>query len=113
MNRSLTLVPANSRAQPRRGEDAAERRFVALAQSFPILRDRSGIDPWNPTFVDDWAASPGPGSGERWVLRFLLNLWDPYTDWPSGRFDVFEALAAWDEAHRDAFLSWARDPWWP
>ena len=33
--------------------------------------------------------------------------------WENGPFDVIEALKCWDVRHREAFLAWARDPWWP
>jgi hypothetical protein len=30
-----------------------------------------------------------------------------------GRFDLMEALRAWTPSHRDSFLRWAANPWWP
>lgn len=31
----------------------------------------------------------------------------------SGRFNLFRAMSVWDRPHREAFLTWARFPFWP
>jgi hypothetical protein len=78
----------------------------------PLHAWRPGIDPWTPHELNRWAAGPASG-GERRTARFLFAVWDPATDWEAGPFDVLEALRVWDLSHREAFLDWAADPWWP
>ena len=47
------------------------------------------------------------------AARLLLMIWDPYTQWKCGLFDLLTALGLWDVVHRTAFLSWAAAPWRP
>jgi hypothetical protein len=90
-----------------------EEKITELALAFPTLQSAPGVTPWNAKELDNWAFSDAPGSGGKWAARFVLNLWNADTDWDSGLFEVFDAIAAWDEAHRKAFLLWASNPWWP
>jgi hypothetical protein len=88
-------------------------RMSALALSFPSLRQADGLAPWEPEPFARWMRSGAPGHGAKCAGQFLLSVWNPSTRWKGGRFDLHEALAIWDEAHRAAFLAWARAPWWP
>ena len=98
--------------------DESERRQVRmtlLAETFPTLRGAPGVDPWEPHELNRWAAGPR-SPGERLAARFVLNLWsggNDVEDWECGPFEVFEALARWDDEHRRAFATWALNPWWP
>lgn len=99
MNRTLTFSPT-------------ERRMIELAKTFPTFPRRPEVvDPWRPRELAAWAAASS--HGELLVAQFLLAVWDPSHDWACGRFDVMEALSIWDAPHRDAFLAWAAEPWWP
>lgn len=88
-------------------------RMSALALSFPSLRYADGIAPWEPDPFARWLRSGAPGHGAKCAGQFVLSVWSPSTRWKSGRFDLHEGLAIWDEPHRAAFLAWARAPWWP
>jgi hypothetical protein len=92
--------------------DELGERMTELARAFPSMRGGRGIDPWDPADLNRWAVGTA-SHGERVTARFLLSVWDPSTEWEAGRFDVMEALRVWDLRHRDAFLKWALDPWWP
>jgi cellulose synthase (UDP-forming) len=92
---------------------AAQARTIALARQFPALRTAPGGSPWDPEALDASAASGMPGSGARWAAVFILTPWNPAEAWRAGRFDAFEAVAAWDRDHCQVFLTWAHDPWWP
>lgn len=94
-------------------ESASARGMRLLAVSFPTLSQAEGTRPWNPERLDAWAAGPVPGSGARYAARFVLAVWNGSGSWKCGRFDVVDAFAAWDRAHREAFLAWAAKPWWP
>lgn len=63
--------------------------------------------------LNKWARGPAPTGGSIEAARFILSVWDPSGRWSAGRFNVCRALQRWDYAHRDAFVAWARDPWWP
>lgn len=87
-------------------------RMTELARTFPCLRNAPGVSPWEPTELNRWACGPA-SHGERVSARFLLAVWDRSTDWEAGRFDIMEALEVWPPSHREPFLRWALDPWWP
>lgn len=71
----------------------------------------SGFQPWDAQAVDNLR---GLSSGEEHAVCFLLGVWDPGNrEWQHARFDAIEALAAWDEERREAFVSWAVEPFWP
>lgn len=84
-------------------------RWQQLASSFALTKP--GLDPWDAELLD--AQCAGAGHGEQCVIRFLLNLWNAECEWTCGRFDLFDALATWDETGRRAFQAWVNDPWWP
>ena len=83
-----------------------------LAATFPCLVGAPEIVSWQPLKLDEWAASGKPSHGEIVSARFLLAVWNPDEAWQSGRFDLMEALSVWDTNHHQAFLEWAREPWW-
>lgn len=107
------MTSAHSRA-------VARYDMFGLVQSFPSLRkavyyskqgdrfefDARRLNHWMRTFEGHHAGSLMAG-------RFILQVWNPRTKWTAGRFNVVEAMQRWDYAHRDAFLAWAKDPWWP
>ena len=87
-------------------------KMTALARTFPCLRGAPGVSPREPTELNRWACGPA-SHGERVTARFLLAVWDSSIAWEAGRFDVMEALRVWSPSHREPFLRWAADPWWP
>jgi hypothetical protein len=92
----------------------AESRISALAEQFPSLKTAPGVSPWDPDALNEWVATPAhPGDQARRAARFVLNLWDPSWGWSAGWFDVYQAFSDWDDAHRQAFLTWANDPFHP
>ena len=86
-----------------------QHRWQALVDSFAI--SKRGVAPWDALELAE--NSSGASHGERCMIQFLLNLWDPGGNWPCGKFDVIEAYGVWDAAKRHAFLSWATNSWWP
>lgn len=94
-------------------EPSKAQRFQTLALTFPCLAM--------------WAETPGAGvvpfdinklmafrntiasTAQRHVVNLLLDLWDG--GHRHRQFDMFAALSAWDETHRQAFAAWARSPW--
>ena len=94
-------------------------RFYLLIESFPRLRDRLPYgDPSFDAIAFARAARP-LSSGEKDAVLFILGVWNGETDWlelaelqnrGSGRFDLFSAMANWDDAHRRAFVAWAEKP---
>jgi hypothetical protein len=47
------------------------------------------------------------------AARFILEVWNPYDEWPCGKFDWMRAIGVWDEGHRKAFIAWLQDPFYP
>ena len=104
----------------------AEIRMFNLARSFPSLRRKlepsEGFDA-----LGLWRAAQPWSHGERCAAAFVLSVWNPKGEWtlPEGHedretdspaplpFDFHDAYGVWDDEHRQAFLAWARDPWWP
>jgi hypothetical protein len=90
-----------------------EQLILRLARSFPSMRALyDGNRPWDAIKLDEWAAG-SPSHGEIVTAQFLLAVWNPDHEWKSGRFDLMEALSIWDSSHHEAFLEWAKAPWWP
>ena len=85
-------------------------QFRDLVLSFPCLQIHA-----NSSLVqlDAWAAQSFTSSAEKASARFVLNLWNNRHPWKVGEFDLFDALACWDAAHRRAFQAWAANPWRP
>ena len=88
---------------------------------------------WDPVAFDHWTyTSPSVTSGSRQAAKFVLSVWSgqaihlsppktgpwdaPATEWDCpwkiGGFDLMHALKVWDDAHKKAFLDWAKAPWW-
>lgn len=97
--------------EPPRDEELSE-RMSELAWSFPCLRNAPGVSPFRPEGLDRWAASVA-SHGERVTASFILAVWDASTAWEAGRFDLMEALNVWSPSHREPFLGWVANPWWP
>lgn len=116
------------------GNGTAEQQMTRLARSFPILAEAGGgVDPWDPVALMRWGLSGAMTGGSKHVVRFLLQVWNPYTDWremaiehelcaadairdphhPLAPFNVVEAVASWDFAHTDAFRAWCEAPFHP
>ena len=111
--------------QERWGEDG-EQAMSRLIQRFPTLRGADGIDPWDLDRFLAWARRGETSAGTSCAARFILSVWNRTYDWrsiadglgftgsdPLDRFDIFEAIAVWDEEHVRAFRSWAELPFWP
>lgn len=88
---------------------ATQERFFALAESFQL--DKPGASPWDADLLD--ASYAGASHGEKVTIAFLLNVWNPGHEWKCGKFDLIDAISVWDRGKREAFLSWAADPFWP
>jgi hypothetical protein len=100
--------------------------MTRLCHAFPSLRGAAGVDPWDAVELLRWACS-GKSHGEVLAARFVLGVWNTGADWNEiaheegilsgearfARFDFFGAFGTWDQDHREAFLLWARDPFWP
>ena len=91
-------------------------RMTALSLSFPELARRGspapGVQPWDPAVLEEWACGPTPGSGALAAARFMLGVWNDAAPRRCGPFTLAD-FAAWDRAHREAFLAWAQARWWP
>lgn len=87
--------------------------IAKFAQSFPSLANADGLMPWDPGRLDRWVIGPAGSSHSLHSARFVLTLWDRNEPWLCGTFNVFDALAEWDQPHREAFRCWAENPCWP
>jgi hypothetical protein len=109
-----------------------DERMVRLCHAFPTLRGVPGTDPWNALRFLEWlCTSGGVTTGSKHAGRFVLQVWNPSTDWGAlamqplaeeglglkdvelAPFNVVQALAAWDSDHERAFCDWAELPFWP
>lgn len=97
-------------------ETLQARKMATFASNFPCLQGAPGVEPWDSLQLDEWAMK-GVSHGERCTAQFVLAVWGHTTikgcSWKCGPFDFIEAISVWDEANRNAFLEWAKDPWWP
>ncbi len=118
IERYIRIVSEQKALRARWPEDTRE-ALTVLCKKFPTLRDADGVDPWNVDRFVAWLNGPAPGHGAAVAGRFVLGVWNRDTDWSEfglrlpGKFDLFEALAVCDNAHRSAFLQWVIAPFWP
>lgn len=84
-------------------------RMSQLAESFPALRGKPGVRPWEPGVLNRWIGMAS--SGEQHCARFVLYVWDQYYHWRGGRFDLIEACNVLDDMNRAAIIAWLRAPW--
>jgi hypothetical protein len=90
-------------------DEITKTRWQTLVDLFGLAKQ--GTRPWDAdTLAENFK---GASHGEMCTIRFLLNVWDPGRNWSCGKFDVIEACRTWDHTQREAFLSWANDPWFP
>ena len=90
-----------------------EVRMLALANSFPTLKDV--LDLWHddaPEVLEEWACGPAATPGGLAAARFVLAVYNYDAEWKCGRFSMRD-ISRWDDHHIEAFAAWARDPFWP
>lgn len=101
-------------------------RMLDLARSFPSLRPKlRAAESFNAAAL--WQDAQPWSHGEKCAAAFVLSVYNPTGEWtlPDGHedrfpespaplpFDLHDAYGVWDDAHRNAFVAWARAPWWP
>lgn len=99
-------------------EGYVEMAMSELCFSFHALRHLNppGAHPWKPLALRAWLQGKGRvcSPSERRCAHFVLSVWNPSEATNIlGPFDMFEALASWDDSHRAVLVEWARNPWWP
>lgn len=99
--------------------------MTRLGRMFPTLTGAPGLEPWDPEVLMRWSAS-GATHGAAHAVAFLLNVWNANVEWrevaaelgigEAGErfaFNCAQAIACWDSSHREAFLVWCEDPFYP
>jgi len=103
----------------------AEMRISQLAQTFPCLRGKPGVAPWDVMKLLRWAMVAS--HGEALAVKFVLSVWNPSTDWEEfaieqkimkkgcsfSRFNLSEAMHCWDSANIAALAAWINRPFFP
>lgn len=103
----------------------ADERISVLAESFPSLRGKPGVSPWDSLALLRWAMVAS--HGECLAVKFVLSVWNPSTDWEDtaiankimkkgcsfSRFNLFDAMHSWDAAHIAAMAAWINRPFFP
>lgn len=108
------------------GQLNKEGAMAKLASLFPSLSGRPGTEPWDAIAMLRYLCTGGGSHGEKLAARFLLGVWSPDENWVEvaknngisnaetvKRFDIFEAVGAWDDEHRLALHTWIETPFWP
>lgn len=99
---------------PWRQVRATGMRWTVIASAFPSLRGCPEIISMALEVIAERAGTTEResmyGAGKGHAARFMLSLFRRSAFAP---FDVVAAFSAWDQPHREAFISWAKDPWWP
>ena len=89
-------------------------KMTALCATFPSLRGQPGAEPFDAEALHSWVTTSGARtSGNAAAVAFVLSVFNEDAWQERMRFRVGDALGVWDLAHRQAFLAWASDPWWP
>lgn len=92
--------------------------MVQLCQSFPLLRGVPGSDPWDQEKFSQWLSGPAPTGGSIECGKFVLSVWagtslEQYWTDRHGVFDPLALIARCDDSHREAFIRWCNNPFWP
>jgi len=82
-------------------------RITTLRDSFPSLRDHFDGTVWDVEYLSDWKNGPYASSGGAAAAAFVLHVWNHYRF----TFDMGQAFNHWDDAHRAAWIAWAKEPW--
>lgn len=101
-------------------EHAAEvdAQMSSLCETFPSLRGMPGVRPWKPAMLNRWALGRDPVFGldpsqsAVHAARFVFSVWEENRTWEVGVFDIAKACFSWDDAHKEAWRTWAHKPWW-
>lgn len=90
-------------------------QMTALAERFPCLRGVDGVSPFDVDALAAWAKkNPRCTHAGTHAVAFLLSVWNGRPEAFGLRpFHFTNAWGTWDDDHREAFLAWARDPFWP
>lgn len=92
----------------------SDEQMAVIAARFPSLRGKPGTKPWDPLALDLWAyQGKAVTGGSLHAARFALSIWNHDASWKVGPFNLVAAFGTWDEAHREAFLAWCREPFFP
>lgn len=88
--------------------EGAAARMTVLAELFPTLARGTWPRPFDVTTFLRWSTKTNlAGTAAGYAAEFVADVW-----YGGGRrFDVVEAMRKWDDAHRAAFVAWARNPW--
>ncbi len=84
-------------------------RMTVLCRTFPSLDGADGVDPFDPMLLDTRLGSASTPLQEAHTVEFVLSLWGRCPN----EFNALSALREWDRFHRESFIAWAKDPWWP
>lgn len=119
----MSTITSDRSAQPLTGRQ----RMELLCDSFHALRGRPGTSPWDAETFAKYLAGPAPTSASLQAGLFVLSVWNGgnggwrpksrewWTQKPYflGMFDLVRAWAQWDHLHKQAFLAWCDDPFYP
>jgi hypothetical protein len=114
------------------GSNPGQQAMSKLCSLFPTLQGSPGTEPWDSLRLLRWLLTDGAvTTGSYHAGKFVLQVWNSRADYQQGArdpidkgglgiedavftpFNVVDALAAWDDAHTKAFLTWVHTPFWP
>ena len=89
-------------------------KMTALCATLPSLHGQPGTAPFDAEALHQWLLTSGARtSGNAAAVAFVLAVFNELAWREKLPFFVGDALAVWDRAHREAFVRWASEPWWP
>ena len=65
----------------------------AMTKLAPTLRHADGVEPWDVARFVRWSDGPQLTSGMVYALRFVLQVWNPDTDWATHRSSLASTVA--------------------
>lgn len=57
--------------------DATKEKMSQLAESFPSLKGKPGVRPWDNEILEAQLHEPWVTTGSRLAIQFVLSVWDP------------------------------------
>ena len=96
-------------------------RIARLARSFPSLicapeifdpaHDLPKLDHWAANQRIDANLSFAERQARACAAAFVLAVWDQWSAWDVGPFNLIHAMKWWFDGDKKAFCAWCADPW--
>ena len=87
-----------------------QKRIIELINKFEIVVPDYILRDFDANEFDNWAANTPISNGEKIIAQFVLGVWDRYTEFKVGKFDLFNAANKLDNQNWEIIVNWCKKP---